>query len=362
MSRALKSCVEGASFHYLKTPSIPSIHGAFMCDEVEKRGFDGRLIANVAGRSKDELLLPGGLIAPNTFFDMVLSAMDICGTGDFGISFGLSVETLPFRDALASGLSIRAALCAPNLHRAIERLTYFSSLESRIFVNKTQMIDNSCRIQVVAPWIQENLVPELQRFYIDTYFSYFHQKIIAFLGEEPKDVELRFTHSHPRSDDSYDMFGGKIHFGSDENSYSITKDQMSAPNVKYNRSTSALVVRQCEDALEARQRSIQKTWKSKVLGIISAETSYCYPTLAEVSKALNIGERTLARNLKQEKSGYQSIVDQHRFHIAKELLRDTPNKVEAIAQELGFSDASNFRRAFKKWAGRPPLEYRQLFQ
>ncbi len=362
MSRAIKSCVEGASFHYLNTPSIPSIHGAFICDEVDRRGFDGQLIADIAGRSKDELLLPGGLVAPTTFFDMVLAAMEVCSTGDFGINFGLSVETLPFRDALASGLSIRAALCAPNLHRAIERLTYFSSLESRIFVNNTQLVDGACRIQVVAPWIQENLVPELQRFYIDTYFSYFHQKIIAFLGGEPKDVELRFTHSRPRCADSYDMFGAKVHFGANENSYSITEEQMSAPNVKYNRSTSALVVRQCEDALVARQGNVQKTWKSKVLGVISSEAGRCYPTLAEVAKALNIGERTLARNLKQEKDGYQNIVDQHRFHIAKELLRDTPNKVETIAQELGFSDASNFRRAFKKWAGRPPLEYRQLFQ
>lgn len=362
MLQAIQPGEEGTNTHYLNTPSMPAIYAAFICDEVERLGFDSQFIAEQADRSREELLLPGGLITPATFFNMVLEAMAISDTSDFGLTFGLSVETLPFRDALASGLSIRAALCAPNLHQAIERLTYFSSLESHIFVNQIEVVDSACRIKVIAPWIQASLVPALQRFYIEAYFRYFHEKIISFLSCKPSDLVLRFTHAKPPYFDSYDLFDAKIHFDAEENSYSIPENLMRAPNARYNRSTSALVVRQCEDALLSQPEHERKTWKSKVLTIVATTIEGRYPTQAEVAKMLNIGERTLARNLRHEKNGYQNIVDQHRFHRSKELLRDTQLKIESVAQELGFSDASNFRKAFKKWANRTPFEYRKLFQ
>lgn len=57
-------------------------------------------------------------------------------------------------------------------------------------------------------------------------------------------------------------------------------------------------------------------------------------------------------------SGYQDILDDVRRSLAEEFLRNTGLSIEEIAARTGFSDASNFRKAFRKWTGELPAEYR----
>ena len=49
---------------------------------------------------------------------------------------------------------------------------------------------------------------------------------------------------------------------------------------------------------------------------------------------------------------------QARVELAVELLRDTDNTYVEIAAELGYSEPNNFARAFKRWTGKTPEQYR----
>ena len=68
--------------------------------------------------------------------------------------------------------------------------------------------------------------------------------------------------------------------------------------------------------------------------------------------------RTLQRRLASAGVTYSDLVLEIRLKRARELLGDQSKPIEQIAVTLGYSDASNFTRAFKKWSGVTPARYR----
>ena len=83
------------------------------------------------------------------------------------------------------------------------------------------------------------------------------------------------------------------------------------------------------------------------------------PSLEEVGRSLGVTPQTLRRRLHEEGQGYQAIKDDLRRDAAIEYLARPDLTLIEIANLLGFSEASTFHRAFKKWTGVAPGEYRQ---
>lgn len=81
-------------------------------------------------------------------------------------------------------------------------------------------------------------------------------------------------------------------------------------------------------------------------------------TLAKTAQQLDTSPRTLQRRLNQQGICFWALVEQSRFKIAAALLRDTDLKVQKIAASIGYRTPSAFSRAFTRWAGRSPTEYR----
>jgi AraC-like DNA-binding protein len=78
------------------------------------------------------------------------------------------------------------------------------------------------------------------------------------------------------------------------------------------------------------------------------------------AEASGISIRTLQRRLTSEGLTYERLVDQVRFEQATRLLSDPTIKMIEVATELGYTDAANFTRAFRRWAGVSPKAYRKL--
>jgi AraC-like DNA-binding protein len=69
--------------------------------------------------------------------------------------------------------------------------------------------------------------------------------------------------------------------------------------------------------------------------------------------------RTLRRRLQERSTTFKHIVDEVRVEMAKEYLATTDLSVDQIACRIGFTEATTFRRAFKKWTGRKVREFRK---
>jgi AraC-like DNA-binding protein len=78
------------------------------------------------------------------------------------------------------------------------------------------------------------------------------------------------------------------------------------------------------------------------------------PTLEHSAADFGISPATLKRHLARHGSHFQAELDQVRAHVAIQLFQMRGYDNEAVAQYLGFHDATNFRRSFKRWTGLTP--------
>jgi AraC-like DNA-binding protein len=83
------------------------------------------------------------------------------------------------------------------------------------------------------------------------------------------------------------------------------------------------------------------------------------PNLRTLAHLCNLSTATLRRRLAEEGTSVGAIKEECRRDLAVELLRQPGMSLEQIAGRLDFSDARNFRRAFKAWTGHLPSELRR---
>jgi AraC-like DNA-binding protein len=86
------------------------------------------------------------------------------------------------------------------------------------------------------------------------------------------------------------------------------------------------------------------------------------PDFEGLAGELHLTPATMRRRLHEEGTSYQSIKDQLRRDLAIGYLSHTDRSVMEIALELGFSERSAFHRAFRKWTGASPGEFRRTLQ
>jgi len=84
-----------------------------------------------------------------------------------------------------------------------------------------------------------------------------------------------------------------------------------------------------------------------------------YPTIDEVARLLHSSPRSLQRRLNKEGLAYAELVSRCRCKEACSLLVESEERVQDIAARLGYADPSSFSRAFMRWTGSSPRNYRR---
>ena len=83
------------------------------------------------------------------------------------------------------------------------------------------------------------------------------------------------------------------------------------------------------------------------------------PHIGIVARVANLSTRTLQRRLAQANISHSRLLGEARLQMALRLLRQPEIKITEVAFELGYSDASNFTRAFRRWTGSSPQATRR---
>jgi AraC-like DNA-binding protein len=93
--------------------------------------------------------------------------------------------------------------------------------------------------------------------------------------------------------------------------------------------------------------------------VISRTLSAGHPPIEAVAAAVNTSVRTLQRRLAVSGRTYQTLVDEVRLAVARHALVASNAPLKAIAVDLGFAEHASFTRAFRRWTGQTPLQYRR---
>jgi AraC-like DNA-binding protein len=170
--------------------------------------------------------------------------------------------------------------------------------------------------------------------------------------------ELRFAFPRPERAEEYKLiFGRDAEFDAEQSGLAFDARFGALPVV---RDQSALreFLALAPESLFVRYRPSHGT-AHRVRLLLSGMKLADWPGFSQLARSLGMSASTLHRRLAAEDSNYQAIKDQIRRDRAMALLRLRNRSIMAIAEELGFAEASAFHRAFRKWCGMAPGQYRR---
>lgn len=104
----------------------------------------------------------------------------------------------------------------------------------------------------------------------------------------------------------------------------------------------------------------QQSLSSRARHALRASLSEGGADRATIARSLGVSERTLVRHLQAEGTSYRQLLDAVRFELAACWLADRP--IPEVASRLGFADSRSFHRAFRRWSGSTPTQWRRRLE
>jgi AraC-like DNA-binding protein len=171
-------------------------------------------------------------------------------------------------------------------------------------------------------------------------------------------IDYRFPYAPPAWASEYSRWlGDAVRFRAERMEVRVPKSILSLPSVLADEPGSrAAVIMPAERQLALKQSGGE--WVGRIKQRL-LEQQGRYPSADAMARDLNMSPRTLLRRLKKEGARYQVLLDDARKEIAEWYLVRTSEPIEAIAEKLGYADASNFSRSFRRWFGTPPAQFRR---
>jgi AraC-like DNA-binding protein len=109
---------------------------------------------------------------------------------------------------------------------------------------------------------------------------------------------------------------------------------------------------------QGRSPRAARSLERDVRRVVTSLFARSHPDIRLVAYALAMGPRTLQRRLRDAGVTYAQVIARARSDVAQRMLNDPARKIGDIARALGYSDAPHFTRAFVRWTGLTPRQFR----
>jgi len=224
-------------------------------------------------------------------------------------------------DDLRSELSERAGSALVSLHRRQP------ARPVRLFAHETLLVF----IHRLACWLVNRRIPIRSAA-----FSY---------PEPPHGAEYRV------------LYSPHLHFSEPETAISFDRSYLELPVVRDEDALAAFLRAAPENLLV--QYKDSHSLSARIRARLRRLHPDDWPGFEALARDIHVSEPTLRRRLEAEGQSYRLIKDQLRRDIAIDRLSSSTLSIPGIAAEIGFAEPSAFHRAFKKWTGVGPGEYRR---
>ncbi len=191
---------------------------------------------------------------------------------------------------------------------------------------------------------------------LETMFTALYQMINMISGKQLKLNGVYFRHDYFHDKKPFEeFFNCPVNFSADRNEITFDKESIASD---FSFANSTLTSKLDEIIEEYLNKYYVDTLSNKVQEYFLKVNNFDEIDQIEVAKTLKLSPRMLQKKLKQEGVSYSKLLDACRQKSALKLISDKTIPLTELAFILGFADQSNFSRAFKRWSGSTPHQYR----
>jgi AraC-like DNA-binding protein len=176
-------------------------------------------------------------------------------------------------------------------------------------------------------------------------------------GRDFAPLEVRFRHARPAGLAEHErLFRAPVRFDQPVNGLMLDRSLLELPLVRADPGLCAVLERRLTELLEKMPRP--QSFSARVREAVAKDHSMTAASADEVARKLHMSRRTMQRMLATEGTTFTKLVDALRRDLATRYLGEPAIAIAEVAFLLGFSEASAFHRAFKRWHGVTPALYR----
>lgn len=177
-------------------------------------------------------------------------------------------------------------------------------------------------------------------------------------GKEVVPRSVRLRHPAPGDTRPYRrFFCAEPEFGTEVNELAFDASLLACPVLGADPILHRVVARHADELLARAPSGLR--FVEEVRQQVLQSLRLGMPTAPDVAQGLSLSTRSLARRLADEGTSLSALIDEVRRELALVQLRQTDRKTIDIAFMLGFSEVSAFHRAFRRWTGTTPAEFRR---
>ncbi|KAF2391344.1 AraC family transcriptional regulator [Pseudomonas frederiksbergensis] len=255
-----------------------------------------------------------------------------------------------------AGLAGVTAAQAPTVREAARCLIRFEALYGSNYRGQSSFHEDAkgawLRFYSISPYNAYN------RFVVDSIIAGWLQQLSSLSPAPLRAERIEIEFDEPQYRDAYNGFDCPIQFGAENNQLRLSLASLAQRNPQHCPSTWKHLLQLCERELEqlTRTRSLRERVTQLLGPLLNGGRE---PDLEEVAARLKLPTWTLRRKLAEEGTQFRAILNDTRRDLAMTYIRDTELAFGEIAYLLGFASAEAFQRAFKRWNGQTPGEYRR---
>ncbi len=311
------------------------------------QGIDAMEVIEGVGIDPAGVINPDRRIAVELMNNLLHRCVDL--TGDE--AFGLSAAQL-LQPQVLHGLGL-AWLASDTVYDGLKRTVRFSQLMSTGAIMSLVEEGEFVHLSVERADDIEDYAYAGSDFVV----GMFVRMCALALGEYISPVTIEMDRPTPADPDRFEsMLGSKIRFGCETIRLTFYLADIQTPLATGDPALARVNDAQTQGYLDS---FLARTTSREVVGKIVEKLPQGPPNQEQIASALNVSNRTLQRKLKNEGTSFMDLLQDTRMQLARRYLLQPTRSIVETSYLLGFSEPSTFSRAFKRWTGQAPAEYRE---
>lgn len=334
-------------------PRVAARYFVLLADLLREQGADVDAILRAAGLDARRLGPSDAWLQPDEVERLITAARAATGRTDLGFELGRRIK-MTSHDLLGYGM-----LSCRSFDEVLRLVARHYHLMTETFTLRYQRAGAGVGEAVYAPALA--MPAGVLHFYEEVLAMAHHHQVGLMLGSDVPGHDYHLSLPEPPHVARYaSLAPARFHFGSGTLPgvrVVMGADLLDRPLPLGNPRLMREIDERCR-AIGRRPPAADSGW-GEYVKMMLREARGELLTLAELAQRVRVSARTIDRHLKKEQLQFRNLARQVQIERACELLAAPGTTVAQVALELGYSDAANFSRAFRRELGMPPGDYQQ---